>query len=91
MLLLIGLVGFSIQPLHAEVTPFLDIPEAPGESTSTGHVDEINLQSWNWLVGPDATRARGRRGVTCVGNLDVSKYTDLSSAVLSVPGRNRCP
>jgi type VI secretion system secreted protein Hcp len=48
---------------------FLDIPSIPGESTVTGHVGSIEVQSWSWGLTQATTTGPGGGGTLPTGRL----------------------
>ncbi|MGD8348044.1 MAG: type VI secretion system tube protein Hcp [Gammaproteobacteria bacterium] len=61
--------------LATGATYYLKIDPIKGESKRADHEDEIDVRSWSWGASAD-----GR--VTCIDDLEVYKYVDLSSADL---------
>lgn len=60
---------------YAAVDMFLDIENVPGEAQDDVHRGEIDVLAWSWGASSD-----GR--FTCIQDLNVTKWIDLSSPAL---------
>lgn len=78
--LFVGALVMLPARLHAASTFLLAIDGVQGESTVDGHVNEIDVRSFGWSVGPNGAR----RPVTCPTALTISKRFDAASPALAL-------
>lgn len=65
---------------------FMEIPGIPGESTTAGHEDEIEIHSMNWGLSVEVDTSGGGRAVgrAAFKDLTVRKSFDASSPLLAL-------
>ncbi len=83
-ILIFTLLALCVQPAAAGVNIQLKIDGVPGESAIRNHEGEIDLLTWSWsLQSPSSSQGNGRRrGASCSGDIEFTKYLDLASAPL---------
>ena len=63
---------------------YLKIDDIPGEATSEGHEEEIDIHGLNWAVDAPAASGRRRAAQPKVRPLKLHKYTDKASPYLTL-------
>jgi type VI secretion system secreted protein Hcp len=67
------------------VEMFLKLAGCDGESIATGHVNEIELLSWNWAVSNQGSSSMGGgsgTGKASFEDLHITKFVDKATATL---------
>ena len=71
-------------PAEAAVDAFLKLDGIPGETTSKGHENEIEVFSWSWGMARTSVVSMGRNtaGKPCVSELHLMKAMDKATPLL---------